>query len=101
MNAPANLWWLKGQANCLNLVGDRDGAAQGYRDVLGAAQAQPDRPPPDLLSMLGWCHFRLGEYDKAIRLIVQSRSLKPGDVSDQFDLALVMLWRGACPGRTP
>ena len=92
---PANLWWLKGQANCLNLAGDPEGAALGYREVLEAAQAQPDhRPPPDLLSMLGWCHFRLGEYDKAIRLIVQSLSLKPFDVSDQFDLALVMLCAG-------
>jgi len=93
---PANLWWLKGQANCLNLAGEREKAARGYRKVLEVAQEQPDRrPPPDLLSMLGWCHFRLGEYDKAIRLIVQSLSLKPFDVSEQFDLALVML----CAGR--
>jgi len=96
LSDPDNLWWLKGQANCLNLQGEREKAVQGYRTVLEIAQGKPEGPAPETLSMLGWCHFRLGEFDRAIRLIVQSLSLKPSDIVDQFDLALVML----CAGRS-
>jgi tetratricopeptide (TPR) repeat protein len=47
---------------------------------------------PNYLSALGWCRYRLNQYDEAARLFVEALSLNLEDVLvNQFNLALTFL----------
>ena len=60
-----NLWWRKGVANALHLGGRLKDARQEYRQVIDTVKSLVPSPDVDNLSLLGWCHYRLGEFDKA------------------------------------
>jgi len=94
-----NLWWHKGVANGLYLTGDRDKAAAKYSWVLERAEEYYKEQPYDVsfLSLRGWCQYRLGQCEAAVRLFRQIASLSPTEVSNQFDLALALI----CSERYP
>ncbi len=43
---------------------------------------------------MGWCHYRLGEYDEAMRLFIDAVSLNVDVISTQFYLALTLMCSG-------
>ncbi|MFP4004592.1 MAG: tetratricopeptide repeat protein [Alphaproteobacteria bacterium] len=62
---------------------------QRVREAMGMVKraleirAKVERRPNDgyLIDSLGWAHFRLGEYDKAVRHLERAAELEPGDPS--------------------
>ena len=48
-------------------------------------------PTRDSLANVAWCYYRLGQYDEALRKLMQALGLSPNDNSTQFDVALVLL----------
>ena len=87
---PNNLWAQKGVANIRYLLGDEDGARKIYEQVLEEAQRSGDLDAPTL-SLMGWCRYRLKQYDEALRLFIDNQSLVADMAAVQFDLALVLL----------
>ena len=92
---PQHLWWQKGLADALYRAGDRPQAIQQYRSVIEQATKGSRAGDADILSLIGWCHYRLGQYDEAVRLFLEAVSLDRGLIDAQFDLALVQM----CAGR--
>jgi len=87
---PDSVWGLKGLANTLRLMGRREEANARYTAVLRQLQEQGELDD-DLLSLKGWCHYCLGQYDEAAQSFIETLSLNPGLISTQFDLALVLM----------
>lgn len=87
---PKNLWARKGIANSKYLLGDEDGARQIYEQVLEEAQGSGDFDAPTL-ALMGWCKYRLKQYDAAVRLFIDNQSLIADMAAVQFDLALALL----------
>jgi tetratricopeptide (TPR) repeat protein len=83
----------KGIANALRLQNNIIDAENKYRYVVNQVKMKPLNS--HLLSILGWCHYCLGEYDKAIRCFNDVYSLNPEWIGNRFDLALALL----CSGR--
>ncbi len=92
--APDDPWWHKGLANARRFQGIEEEAEAEYRWVLEWSKKLPERPDPELISLVGWCHYSLGEYDAAVDRIGQALSRDPTLGSDQFDFALALLCRG-------
>lgn len=90
---PKNLWWHKGVANGLYLTRAGRKAAAKYEWVLKKAEEHSTEQPDDVsfLSLRGWCEYRLGHCEKAIRLFREIASLSPTEISNQFDLGLALL----------
>ncbi len=91
---PNNPWWHKGRGNALRFLDDDENAKTEYHWVLDWAKELKQRPKPEVLSLIGWCHYSLGHYDDAVDLISKALTLKPSLVSDQFDFALALMCRG-------
>jgi tetratricopeptide (TPR) repeat protein len=87
--SPGNPWVRKGIANVMHLRGQTRAAAKLYSEVLREAERRRTENP-DMLGLLGWCAFRLGDYTAASRALSElvSVDVKPG--ANQFDLALVL-----------
>ena len=86
-----NFFERKGVANALYLQGQLEKAKPEYQRVIDTVTLRIPSPDADTLSLLGWCHYRLGEFDQALRLLMQALSLNPAVVSNQFDVSLVLL----------
>jgi tetratricopeptide (TPR) repeat protein len=92
---PDNLWWHKGIANAFYLMGDRRRASNKYRWVLRRAEKHPQDPGDvSFLSLSGWCHYRLGNYEQAVELFKKVSSISVADIAYQFDLALSLIGCG-------
>lgn len=86
-------WVLSGIADVHYLHNDPR-AEREYRQALEIADRQrPQRP--DMVSVIGWCQFRLGDLRSAAQAFLERSSAEDSEGSDAFDLALVML----CDGR--
>lgn len=93
---PENLWWRVGIANSLYLKQDLDKAAEEYRRVsVAALKLVEDEKNPEIISLVGWCEYRLGNFEDATRLFYEAIALKPEHIHDQLNLALTL----ACGGR--
>ena len=92
---PQSIAWRAGLANSLFGAGRPEEAKQEYQEVLKKCEGSP---PGDLdsLAALGWCHYRLGNYDDALRLFADCLSINPGMIYVRLDFALALL----CSGRT-
>jgi tetratricopeptide (TPR) repeat protein len=106
----------KGLGNALFLAGRTDEARTHFENVLQKQQYQTsdhqvsevvrsDLTPlvsPDVLAVLGWCKYRLGRFDEAIRLFQTVLAEKSHEYSPLwFDLALVLIASGRHePGKT-
>ncbi|HXI23922.1 MAG TPA: tetratricopeptide repeat protein [Pyrinomonadaceae bacterium] len=94
---PDNLWWHKGVANSLYLMGNQKGAAAKYRWVVEQARrrAKKENAEAKFLSLVAWCQYRLGKCEQAVQLFSEVISLDPQQFASQFDLALSLI----CCGR--
>ncbi len=88
------LWTRKGIANTLRLLGDAEAAAVEYQWVIDNAEERAE-VDVDVLALMGWCHYCIGEYDEAVRLFIETLSIDSDAISTQFDLALAFM----CSGR--
>jgi tetratricopeptide (TPR) repeat protein len=90
---PHNLWWHKGVANAWYLMRFKAKASAKYRWVIRRAEQESKEAPNDisLLSLQGWCYYRLGKCDEAVRLFRQIVSLSSEEIANQFDLALALI----------
>jgi len=86
-----NFWERKGVANALYLDGQLEKAKQEYQQVIDTVTSRIPSLDVDTLSLLGWCHYRLGKFDQALRLLMQAQNLNPADIPNQFDVSLVLL----------
>jgi tetratricopeptide (TPR) repeat protein len=104
-----HLFYEKGLANALFMVGRLEEANEHFKAVLqkqkyqtsadqsGALPRRDPNPlvPRDALALLGWCNYRLGRFDEAIRLFQTVLAEASHEYSPLwFDLALVLLASG-------
>ena len=82
-----DLWAHKGLANALDLLGETEAATDKYRYVIEKAEMR-DLVSADDRSLIGWCQYKLGQYEEAEKIFEQSLSLNPNIISTWFDLAL-------------
>ena len=87
---PDALGHRKGVADALYHT-DRPRAEVEYRAVIVRADEQPGDWDATTKAIVGWCHFRVGEYDRAIQLYVKSLSQEPSLLGVQFDFALALM----------
>jgi tetratricopeptide (TPR) repeat protein len=87
---PDNLWWHKGVANGFYLLGQMTKADEKYRWVLRRAK-QHVKDDDTLLSLIGWCDYRLGNWESAVNWFNQVLLRQPDEVAIQFDMALALL----------
>jgi tetratricopeptide (TPR) repeat protein len=84
-----DLWERKGLANTLCQLGHEDEARTHFEEITDQQKYKTGNDAL-ILAALGWCHYRLGRYDEAVRLLRASLSVDE-DPAAQFDLGLVLL----------
>ena len=90
-----NLWWHKGVANGLYLLGEKRKAAAKYRWVSKQAKHLMEKEKDWVFrSLIGWCEYRLGNWESAVELFNQVVSANPEEIATQFDLALALMCWG-------
>ncbi|MDD2754504.1 MAG: tetratricopeptide repeat protein [Methanothrix sp.] len=67
---------------------------ENYEKALELLKAQIDNIDAYTLSRMGWCQFRLGNYDEAERLFIDALSLHPERIESQFFMVLTLICRG-------
>ena len=86
---------MQGIANTYRLTDDDEFASQTYKDLINIIEtSEEDIISADILSILGWCYFQLGEFNEAVRWLTEAQSLYPERISTWFDLALAMICKG-------
>src|SRR6266516_5468905 len=86
---PEDLWSHKGLAETLILMGDIEEARSKYLWVI--EQATPNlKLDINTIPLIGWCRYRLGEYEEAVHLYKGMLSFTGTDLSSQFDLGLAL-----------
>lgn len=88
-----NLWWHKGIANALFLMGEKEKARAKYLWVVKEARrlAKKENDEIKYLSLIGWCKYRLDKPEEAVQLLNQVISLNADHIASQFDLALALI----------
>jgi tetratricopeptide (TPR) repeat protein len=84
-----DLYSQRGIADLLFRRGDLEQAQQEYQDVLKAAEQNVGSA--DRSEFMGWCHYRLREYELAVRCFMDVLDVDRDHVVSQFDLALTLL----------
>jgi len=90
---PENLRWQQALADTLLLM--EDGKQEGidrHRLMVEEAKKKVDA---DFLALRGWSHYRLQQWEEAMRLFGKALYLRPDLIHVQFDLALA----ATCSGR--
>jgi tetratricopeptide (TPR) repeat protein len=87
---PEDLWHQKGVADALIATGAAD-ARERFSAIREAARKEADADAPEGLALIGWCEYRLGNFDEAIHVFGQALVVNSLFVSIQFDLALATL----------
>jgi tetratricopeptide (TPR) repeat protein len=92
---PENPFHRKGLANMIYDSGRREQAEAMLEEII-KQQVIPSGGGVEasLISLLGWCHYRLRRYDEAVRLFQSSLSIDDNDIRAQFALALALLESG-------
>jgi tetratricopeptide (TPR) repeat protein len=88
---PQNMWWQRGLADVYDALGQKGDARRLYRAITQAAKNNPAKLDAESFRILAWCYLRLDEQEDAVQLMLNSVGLNPGLVSNQFDLALILL----------
>ena len=86
--------WVLSNIADIHYLRDDPQAADEYQRALEIAYSQRLQDP-GLVSVIGWCQFRLGDLQSAAQAFLEGSSTEALAGSDGFDLALVML----CDGR--
>ncbi len=87
---PNNYWSQKGVANSLYILGKTEEAKQLYQQIIERLN-DVDEPDAYLTALKGWCLYRVGQHNDAMRRFVDALSLDPTIIFPQFDLALVSM----------
>lgn len=85
-------WFLKGVADCLVLLGDREEAVPLLNELL--ARPETSLPTRDDQALRGWCLYRLGRFQDAAERFVAALAIDSLSFSSQFDLGLCTLCAG-------
>lgn len=101
MSGNKDPWYRKGMANVL-MTSDQEKAKEHFTEILKEQKYQSgtsiivERPSGNVstVGLLGWCNYRLGQYDEAIRLLESALARSSDNVTVQFDLALAFLASG-------
>ncbi len=72
-------------------LGREDLARKLFTGLLEQARQDADARTLHGLSLIGWCLYRLGEYDDAAEVFTETLAIETLSVSNQFDLGLVTL----------
>jgi tetratricopeptide (TPR) repeat protein len=88
----SSTWYEKGTGNALCLLGRKEDASRIFTEIL--KNLKYERSSMDALHTLGWCHYRLGNYDEAVRLLQAAVSVDQDSIFPNFDLALSLLAGG-------
>jgi tetratricopeptide (TPR) repeat protein len=109
------LWYLKGKAQALQLMGEMESATIVFQEVIEKAdqakivdkeskktvammmdeveeEVEAEAVDSGIISLLGWCRYELGDYNEALRLLRDAAkgTEEPESFSIQFDIALVL-----------
>jgi len=91
------LWARVGLATVLGRLGLSHLCPPIYRDVIGQAAARAPREP-ELIELLGWCQYRLGQLDEAADTFRGALGIDDAWVAVHFDLGLVLHLLGDAAG---
>jgi tetratricopeptide (TPR) repeat protein len=86
--------WVLSSIADIHYLNDDPRAAREYQQALEIADGQRLQYP-SMVSVIGWCQFRLGDLQSAAQSFLECSSAEGLAGSDVFDLALAML----CDGR--
>jgi tetratricopeptide (TPR) repeat protein len=87
---PSAIWWKKGLANTLCLLGREEEALRKFEEIIQAQKYLKDDDGA-VSSTLGWCYYRLRRYDEAARLLRAGLSKVYDPIALEFDLGLILL----------
>jgi len=93
---PTELWAKEGLSTVLRKLGQGDEADELCREVIEEAAARA-ASEVELLELLGWCQYRLGQHEEASTTFRRALATDPDWVSVRFDLALALLCEGNGP----
>jgi len=92
---PRSLAARKGLANVLHAMDRRDEAKEIFTAVINEQMSSSGNGAGvNEIQTLGWCYYRLHQYDEAVRLFKSCLSIDPANVAVHFDLALALLADG-------
>jgi tetratricopeptide (TPR) repeat protein len=91
--APEDLYFNKGLGDSLYILRRVEEAEAKFRWVIDQATKANDdiRLDADIMSLVGWCHYRLGQYEDAVRYFIHALTLNNNMVYAHFDLALALM----------
>jgi tetratricopeptide (TPR) repeat protein len=92
---PEAAWYRSKLADVLYLQDQSREAEKIFRSIIDEVKKR-DADVHDL-DVVAMCHFRLEQYDQAIRVLSKALALRPDWVFVQFDLALSIMGSGRCP----
>jgi tetratricopeptide (TPR) repeat protein len=84
-----DLWYRKGLANTLCQLGLEAEAKIHFEKIIEDKKYTQGNDA-EILSALGWCHYRLRRYDEGLRLFHATLSVRES-LATEFDLALTLL----------
>lgn len=87
--APGNASLHVGYADALYLNDRHEKARDEYLKALSQVRSSDARDHATL-STMGWCQFRIGDYDQAVQSFIAALAFAPDAIYDQFNLALAM-----------
>lgn len=80
-----------GLGNVHFVLGYTAEAKNEYRSVVEKTWDSAQNQDAGTLSAIAWCHYRLDQYEEAVRLFIDALSFNAEMISSQFDLALTMM----------
>ena len=87
--------WMSeiGVADALRLLANKEAAKKKYESIIETLSPRLERDPT-MLPYVGWCHYQLGEYEKAAKYFRDALEREQEIASCRFDLGLTLLSRG-------
>jgi tetratricopeptide (TPR) repeat protein len=85
----------KGLANVWYDAGRHDDAGQIFKELIDEQTLlEGNSARVNRIALLGWCYYRLRQYDEAVRLFQSCISISQNNIDVHFDLALALLASG-------
>jgi tetratricopeptide (TPR) repeat protein len=87
--------WHTELGDAYRALGQSAEAQASYRRAIDCVAATSSEPDAIALANVGWCHFRLGNYDEAVRCDIEALSRETSDLlAMRFNLALALMCSG-------
>ncbi len=96
-NLHVSLYVNVGLGDTSYVLGNVEEAREKFRWVIDqTAKADTGvKKDTEILHIIGWCHYRLGQYEEAVRAFIDALALDTHAIYTHFDLALALM----CDGR--